>query len=843
MLFKTLTAILFLGFANISYSEEVQHVFGFGGVNSQDDSLFIDEKDATYAVNVLTDDGDLRTIYGNTLFSSVGTSTINFRREYMSPDNERFNFAVSGTGLYSSSSTAFSLIRNWSSAPDIDMVSAFGRAYFVDGSTSPFYSTGSSVTVISNMEDFKYIEIYQTRLVGVNTTTETSKVYLSAYNAPTNWTVTSSKDSAAIKYFHKDDGEGINCVFTTPEGVFIGKNSSCGMLKGDSNETFYWKEISQTMGCVDDNMVQMVDGLLVWLSEDGFYSYDFNHHPVPISREITPQTQLIRQSQSVDEAWTVNTKTLWEGGTYDGWDTAILPGKIKAGTYYKKAQELTPMGLTGEGGEDGSLWSPAWTMVGVNSGHPPVLELGRHYGSYEICYGTSTGSMISCPDYDLTILSLINSVSSVTIASATVVRDGLVDLNVSSNTMVRLKLSNSAGTNYLISNEYWGNKGATLWVDGNFIDHVEFVAGSSVTSSTYDTWLTTPNYISMTSSGTDVTPYFYTSADLITWSEALTFPLADSEKDRYWKYGILFGATAPDYYSETISAFSTGTYKSEVHLTNADMSAWKIFSVSYSTDSTAPEDYQVRTATYAFSATGATPALIDQTENAVVAASTNPYVQFQIDPDIQTSTETLIVTSISMAYTIGSAAPRGASVVNDHRYIASVSHESDTENDFTYIWQKNKKWVFSDQGYGSLGVYNGRPMGSATDTDSKLWYIMDPDSFSFDGTAINSYWETKNYPLGALNNHKVINRVWIAAENNGIQDLGVAWQANRDGVWHSTTTSLAGSDFVNKEVEGLFETQYLGRQYKFKISGSELDKYFRLKLFSIYYTVNALIKD
>jgi len=848
--------------------EEVQHVYNFGGVNSQDDSLFIDEKDATYAVNVLTDEGDLRTIYGNTLFTSVGSSTVSFRREFLNPDNERYNFAVSGTALYSSSSTAFSLIRNWNSTPELDMVAAFGKAYFVDGSTSPFYSTGSSVTVISNMEDFKYVELYQTRLVGVNTTTETSKVYLSAYNAPTSWGVTTSKDSAAIKYFRKDDGEGVNCVYSTPEGIFIGKLSSCGMLKGSDNETFYWKEISDKVGCVDDNLVQIVDGLLVWLSNDGYYSYDFNRHPAPISREITPQTNLIKQSGSVDKAWTVNTKALWEAGTYAGWDTAIFPGKIKAGTYHKKAQELTPMNLIDEGGENGGTtstttyipggttgaghYSSAWTSYGGQTGNTYVWCYADTYTSqgtgvkYGICALLYSGA-------SLNTLSMINAVSSVTIASLSVpayvggpAKVYLIDLDTSSNTIVKLKLADSTGNNYILSNGYHGSRGGTIYVTfkdySTYIDHIEFVAGSTVTSSTYDTQLTTPNYQAITASGT-ATTHFFTSVDSITWSSALTPPFADTYQKRYWKYDIVFGASAPDYYSDTITAFSTGTYKSEVKAVSTDMSAWKLFSVSYSTDSTAPEDYYVRSGTYAFSATGALPAVIAQTENAIVAASTNPFVQFQIGPDIQTATDTLIVNSISMAYVIGSAAPRGASVVDNHRYIASVAHDSESENDFTYIWQKNKKWVFSDQGYGALGIYNDRPLGSATDITSKLWYIMDEKALSFDGTAINSYWETKNYPLGSLNNHKVINRIWINADGDGVQDFGVAWQANRDGVWHSTTTSLAGSDFIVKEVEGLFETRYLGRQYKFKLSGSELDKYFRLKLFSIYYTVNDLIKD
>jgi len=159
------------------------------------------------------------------------------------------------------------------------------------------------------------------------------------------------------------------------------------------------------------------------------------------------------------------------------------------------------------------------------------------------------------------------------------------------------------------------------------------------------------------------------------------------------------------------------------------------------------------------------------------------------------------------------------------------------------MYQKNKKWTaLEGQSYGAMTIYNNKPLAGDGSTGSKLWYILQDGVKSYDGAAIDSWWTTKDYTLGAVNNHKVIQRMWINAEGNGVSEFDIEWQADRNGTWYSTSTALSGTSFVIREVNGLFEDYNLARQARFKFSADEADKDFRLKIFSLYFDVNPLIQ-
>ena len=81
-----------------------------------------------------------------------------------------------------------------------------------------------------------------------NISTDTSRVSLSTYNNPVNYTITTTADSAVIKYMNKGDGQQIKCVKSTPYGLFVGKETSASMLKGDDASTFYWYPLSTEVG-------------------------------------------------------------------------------------------------------------------------------------------------------------------------------------------------------------------------------------------------------------------------------------------------------------------------------------------------------------------------------------------------------------------------------------------------------------------------------------------------------------------------------------------------------------------------------------------------------------------
>jgi hypothetical protein len=293
--------------------------------------------------------------------------------------------------------------------------------------------------------------------------------------------------------------------------------------------------------------------------------------------------------------------------------------------------------------------------------------------------------------------------------------------------------------------------------------------------------------------------------------------------------------------SLTVSAFSTSTYVSPVNY-SLGLGGFQMFTVSDVSSGTTPSFY-MRLSSESFSWNDNVLSWVAQPANSKVVVPVHDYYQFMVDPNIIVDTQNVTVNSISIGYTQGQVSPRAASVVDDHRYIASVSHNSETENDFTYIWQKNKEWVPSDQAYGAMSQYNNKPVAGSTDNSSKLWNIMDPAATSFDGEVIISSWTTKDFTLGDVHAHKVINRVWVSAENTGLYIFRIDWQSNRNGTWSGANTSLATSAFINKEVEGLFPSGNLHRQISFRLSSNTLNKIFRLKMFSLYFTINPLIKD
>ena len=847
---RILLSLLFLP-ATVLAAE--QHFSNFAGVNTYLDPILISDNEAVSAVNVLTDEGDLRTIYGNTLYATVATSSITFLKEWINSAGQRVAFVKSGLSLYATDPTSGTItsIATFAGETNLDMVAAFNRAYFTDGTAYPFYSTGTSTTAASGMEDCELVESYQTRLACINMSTESSKIYLSWYNEPSSWTVTASADSAAIKYFHKDDGEEINCAYSTTEGLFVGKDSSVGMLKGDDNENFYWYYISDDVGCVDDRTVQLVDGELVWLARDGYYAYNFSGVPRNISLKIKPYTDIIRRSNSFNSNWTMNTQAEWESGEgWDAWSTAT--GKLIAPAYWGNIGTL--MGFQGEGCE--GLYLGNQCLGWTSSGGFPFDNMVTGHSKWGLRSVTADQGIAGWAHIPITGLAMHNATSDILIASTTMAGfESAPDvweyytIDYSSDTSVKLLLCVDYPSNCIKSSAFNGLHGAYIaksyygdgygWV--HIWDHPEATA-LGTDSTVIDSGILTPtctgfDYIT---AGSTVT--LYTSADNSSWSG----PYFSSDTfttnvcKRYYKFTTNYTATSDTLtYMKPLIASAT-EYLSPVKYTANDIAAWKLFNLSY-TDQAATPTFYVRSATYTFVSTDTTLGWEPQTNNTQVSTTVAQYVQYRILTGIDSSTQSMTVTSSNLEYTVGSVSPRCASTVDDNRYIASVSSNSATTNDRTDIWQKNKEWVFSDQAYGALGTFNNKPIAGSATSVSKLWYIMDEGAKSFDGVAIESEWISKDFTWG-VPNHKRMDRFWIMAENGGVDNFGIAWQKDRNGIWTSTSTALNSSAFVVREVEHMYDSPAVGRLFRFKFSAGELEKYFRLKLYSIFYTVNPLIK-
>lgn len=863
MSFKGLALCLLLGGpAPTLYAGDVPgelHVYSFGGVNNSVDPYIIADTDAQAAANVITDEGDLRSMPGSRERYDLGKSTVSFLGSFIDESSRKVIMAQSGAEvLASTTSGTFATIQTLTAVRDIDGVQAFKRFYMTDRVSRPFYYSGASTAAAAGMDPCYYVEFYATRLVCVGISTDTSRVSLSAYNLPENWTVTTTADSAVVKYFHRDDGEPVTCVKTTPYGLFIGKPGKTGLLKGSDAENFYWYPLSDDIGCVDDRTVQMVDGAVVWLSRRGWAGFAGSGTTEIISKEIKSTTDDILATNSSEQTWSVASKASWQLGTGAGWDYDITAGSIKARTY--NGGTLTD-GTTGHlmmfansGFEycTSGGWSPAFTYVdggNVRRGSCSGWGFGAAAGATLGVYDAATDALIDSATWPAAACSEDCGWSG---------RLGFQMREfsgIAGSGDVYLKLTDSNGTVHT-GGDFDRAAGARVYRDcctvfGTVKEYFDTEESSSpvitAVSAVKDSGLTAPDY-AVNLKGQQVAMRFYYSADSSSWASedvGIGGSLSAAAKKRYWKYSIVFssGVALSSFTSVAVTAFSTSTYTSPVYSVGSDIAAWGNFAMGYTESEVGLSSFQVRSATYTFADDADAPAWTTQTNNTNVNVSTGSSLQYRILPNIATSTQTTTFASSVASWTNGTLAPRPASLSYDGRYLCCVSTDSLTVNDQCWLWQRNKKWVpMVGPSYASLMVHNNTPMAGDGTSGSKIYDIMQDGVYKYGSEAMNSYWITKDYTFGALNNHKVIDRLWLISNDSASADFGVAWMADRDEVWNSTTTSLSNTVFVNKEVDGLFESAYPGRQFRLKFSSSELEQYFRLKDFSVYYRVNDLIK-
>lgn len=313
----------------------------FCGLNVTSDSGSIPDCDTPDAQNVFTDDGGLEKRTGNVRLATILDGySVKYAREFIAPSSTRYLVAHVSTSVYqtnlSGSAVAVSTV---AADSNIDIAIGFGKAVVQDGSGVAWSWDGVSSASISGMPVCNLLVFGDERFYCANIPSQSSaRVAVSSFGSSSYFTVpanvASIGDAPNTFDFQKDDGEAITCFEATPWGKFIGKPHSTHILKGYDNLTYYKKLIDPRIGCVDDRSVQMVDGLLVWLSYDGIYAWSGTGPPQLLTKDIESVIKGIRQVNSAAAQWVVSTQADFEEGTITGngptasWDTDSVPGSI-----------------------------------------------------------------------------------------------------------------------------------------------------------------------------------------------------------------------------------------------------------------------------------------------------------------------------------------------------------------------------------------------------------------------------------------------------------------------------------------------------------------------------------
>lgn len=314
----------------------------FCGVNTQKDSSRIADCESPDAQNVLTDDGKLEKMPGNVRLATILDGyAVKFANEIIMPSGSRYLIAHASTTIYKTDLSSGSLVSIGTTSANgvLDTVTAYGKGFFQDGVANAWEWNETSTATVPTMPIAKYIEFGDERVYVANIPGESSsRVRVSSFGSTSYFTVpanvSSQADAPNSFDFQKDDGDAINCFKITPWGKFVGKGRSTHILKGYDNLTYYKKVIDPNIGCSDDRSVQMVDGLLIWLADDGIYAWNGNGPPILISRDIEPTVRRIRQLVSAAASWTVDTAADFQQGSRStngpayAWDWTSVPGSI-----------------------------------------------------------------------------------------------------------------------------------------------------------------------------------------------------------------------------------------------------------------------------------------------------------------------------------------------------------------------------------------------------------------------------------------------------------------------------------------------------------------------------------
>lgn len=399
----------------------------FGGVDNYHDSARIDNPDFQDARNIMTDRGYLEKRFGSTRIIDAVQSgyPINYVKEFITQSNVKKFIIQTSTIIYATDFSAAPVqIATVNVNGITSSVSAYNKHYFVNGYDTAFAYDGTSITLVPEIPTgCKYLMFADERLWCSNVSGYESTVKVSAYGDPADWTIPAvdplPADAANSFTMDRQDGKPITCSYYSPYGKVFWKRNKMFVVKGVDNDSYEKYRISDTVGCVDNRSVRLVQGVVTWLAEDGIYQWEGGSNPPTlISREIDNTIKSIRQSVSAADNQSISSYADFLQGQTDNngptasWDTTTNAGSIFPSSWTVTDTESTDFGkgtlsnisistASGSFGlatasfstaldlftDNNYTANPAWTVVGTCSNlSAPSGALRTWDGNGQTCY-------------------------------------------------------------------------------------------------------------------------------------------------------------------------------------------------------------------------------------------------------------------------------------------------------------------------------------------------------------------------------------------------------------------------------------------------------------------------
>lgn len=772
-----------------------------------------------------------------------------------------------------------------SASNTVNAVSAFGNIYFVDQTQGVYYWNGTSTTYVSGSPHGQYIAEFHGRIwVAGLAVPNGLQLYGSKYLDGTTWTTGSlATDPVVLTVSLADNYDVITALSASFSDVMhIFGNYHIHSLIGFDQTNFQVSLISKEIGCIDQGSVQPYLGGIVFASPRGiefFDGYKATRISDPIKNRIDSFTL---GSYFNSNSWAQSNQSDFETGSSsptNSLSTTISPGDVivssfgytdltvgtsnfsdsfsSIGNWTPSGSYGTNMSVTGNtaicaGG--GDCRSTSNQLVNndflihftatrdPNSGSARFIMVGAfdsgNKGYYIQLSATPSNAIQICETNNF-LAGVDDTCQSVVCSASNASTPITVDLQRTSATNTLAVYFNgtiicSGVDSTVTSFQRYGMAigampggaisgfQATPRMVTSPVQDTSFKTSKMMLQSNYTAGTSTPSFsvFSSSSVGGPFTSVVTSTGTTGTGNEFIYYSSTITP--------VSPGTTLPIIGSVSFVARSTGTYYSAVHNVSS-MNSWGNFSVD-DVSNGGTITYFVRSATSSFTVLSSTPAWAPQIKNSIITSSTGTYFQMSSTFSITLATQTPTLNDFTFNWNVGSRKPPMASMVYDNRYWLSVTtNTADSSNDGVLVLSKGPIWTRFSIHAGAFINWKNQPYFA--DADSTGYTYQLEQGLNDNGTAIDSWFKTKDYAPGGIIKDKVWDKFYMVANNEGNYNIYTNYYTDRVATGFSLGTVVQnetpGTLLANLNIPIDATHQNFSRTISLKFQNNDIDAPFK----------------